>query len=259
MMIQDDLSIVARDVGICYDLRLTSRRTLRQVIGEVIHTNGSPTPPTFWALKQVSFVARAGDIVGVIGRNGSGKSTLLLAIAGILRPDTGAVRTFGRTSTLMTLGAGFDPELNGRENIYLNGAFLGLSKPKVDALLSDIVEFADLGPFIDVPLKKYSTGMRARLGFSIVAHVQSEILLLDEVLAVGDEEFRSRSRERIFELIEQARAIVVVSHDLAFIERTCTKCLWLEHGEVVAFGEPQSVIADYRARSRSGQLPPLGT
>jgi ABC-type polysaccharide/polyol phosphate transport system ATPase subunit len=259
MSVDHRIAIVARNVGIEYDLRLTHRRTLRQVIGETIHMRERSAPPKFWALEDVTFVAERGDVIGIVGRNGAGKSTLLLAIAGILKPDRGVLKTFGRTSTLLTLGAGFDEDLTGRQNIFLNGAFLGFSRARLQRLVPAIVEFSGLGEFIDVPLRKYSAGMRTRLGFSIAAHVEPEILLLDEVLGVGDDEFRRRSRERIFELMEAANAIVIVSHDLNFIEQTCTKALWLNEGRTIAFGDPRTVTQRYAAymQQADGVVRPL--
>lgn len=244
-------AIIARDVGVQYDLRLTHRRTLRQVMGQAIHRRHEARDSKFWALEGVTFVAREGEIIGVVGRNGAGKSTLLLTIAGILKPDRGVMLTFGRTSTLLTLGAGFDPDLTGRENIFLNGAFLGFRRSKIEEILPDIIEFSGLGAFIDVPLRKYSTGMRTRLGFSIAANVEPQILLLDEVLGVGDPEFQVRSRQRIRELIEKAKAIVIVSQDMSFVEKTCTRALWLHEGRTAAFGEPSDVVARYQTHVRS--------
>jgi ABC-type polysaccharide/polyol phosphate transport system ATPase subunit len=242
-------AIIARNVGIEYDLRLTHRRTFRQVLGETIHRRHQEQESKFWALSDVTFVAREGDIIGVVGRNGAGKSTLLLAIAGILKPDRGVMLTFGSASTLLTLGAGFDPDLTGRENVFLNGAFLGFRRSKIATLLPEIIDFSGLGGFIDVPLRKYSTGMRTRLAFSIAAHVDPEILLLDEVLGVGDPEFQVRSRQRIHELMDRAKAIVIVSQDLAFVEKTCTKALWLHEGRAAAFGSPAEIVARYRAHA----------
>jgi ABC-type polysaccharide/polyol phosphate transport system ATPase subunit len=238
--------IVARGVGVEYDLNLTHGRTLRQVMGEMIHGRRGRHEGRFWALDNVTFAAMTGEIVGVIGRNGAGKSTLLLTIAGILKPDRGTLRTFGRTPTLLTLGAGFDPDLTGRENVYLNGAFLGISRAKMTELMPEIVDFSGLGEFIDVPLRKYSAGMRTRLGFATAAHIEPDILLLDEVLGVGDEEFRERSRNRILELIGAASAIVVVTHDLSFVVNTCTKAIWLHEGQTVAIGDPADVVRRYK-------------
>jgi ABC-type polysaccharide/polyol phosphate transport system ATPase subunit len=240
-------AIVARSVGVEYDLRLTQRRTLRRALGENLHPRRQAGPSKFWALEDVTFAAQQGDAIGVIGQNGAGKSTLLLTIAGILKPDRGTMRTFGRVSTLLTLGAGFDPDMTGRENVFLNGAFLGFHRAKIEEVFPAIVEFSGLQAFIDVPLRKYSAGMRTRLAFAIASHVEPEVLLLDEVLGVGDEAFRARSSERIFELMEAANVIVLVSHDLAFVQRTCTKVLWLHEGRTAAFGEPAAVVAKYQA------------
>jgi ABC-2 type transport system ATP-binding protein len=241
---EHDLAIVAHSVGVRFQLDMSRRRTLRQATGELIHRRGKPKP--FWALRDVSITVKSGEVIGVVGRNGSGKSTLLLVLAGILRPDSGIVRVFGKTSTLLTLGAGFQPELTGRENIYLSGAFLGQSRKEMDELLDSIIDFSGLGEFVDVPIRKYSAGMRARLGFSIASHVEPDILLLDEVLGVGDEEFKRRSRERIRQLVSRARSIVIVSHDLAFIESTCTRCVCLDEGTIAATGDPAEVVDFYR-------------
>jgi ABC-2 type transport system ATP-binding protein len=245
MQAEHPLAIVAHNVGVRFDLDVARRRTLRQTFGDFVHRRRKGEP--FWALQDVSITVRSGEVLGVVGRNGSGKSTLLLVLAGILRPDTGIVRVFGKTSTLLTLGAGFQPELTGRENIFLSGAFLGYGRKTMDELVDPIVEFSGLGDFIDVPIRKYSAGMRARLGFSIASHVEPDILLLDEVLGVGDEEFKKRSRDRINDLVARARSIVVVSHDLGFVERTCTRAVWLENGGIEAFGDPTEVVRRYRA------------
>ncbi|MGE5689080.1 MAG: ABC transporter ATP-binding protein [Pseudomonadota bacterium] len=242
-------AIVARGVGVEYDLRLTHRRTLRRTLGENIQARGRREQTKFWALSDVTFSARQGDAIGVIGQNGAGKSTLLLAIAGILKPDRGTMQTFGRVSTLLTLGAGFDPDMTGRENVFLNGAFLGFDREKIEQAFPAIVEFSGLASFIDVPLRKYSAGMQARLAFAVASHVDPEILLLDELLGVGDEEFRQRSRQRMLELMAAANVIVLVSHDLAFVRETCTKVLWLHEGQTAAFGDPASVVARYQTHA----------
>jgi ABC-type polysaccharide/polyol phosphate transport system ATPase subunit len=239
-------AIVAHDLGIKYDLGIRGR-TLRRVMSRLARSSRRhPDEEPFWALKHVDFSVHEGDILGVIGHNGAGKSTLLLAIAGIIGPDLGWLETYGRRPTLLTLGAGFERELTGRENIRLNAAYLGLSRKQIDRLIDPIAEFAELEAFLDVPLKKYSTGMHARLGFSIAAHTEPDILLLDEVLSVGDISFQQKSRTRMFELMEKARAIVVVTHSLPFIADTCTKALWLDHGRVRGFGATEMVLADYQ-------------
>jgi ABC-type polysaccharide/polyol phosphate transport system ATPase subunit len=166
-------------------------------------------------------------------------------MAGILRPDEGSIRTFGRRSTLLTLGAGFDNDLTGRENIYLNGSFLGLSHKTMREEFDEIVNFAELGGFVDVPLRKYSAGMRSRLAFAIAVHIQPDLLLLDEVLGVGDIAFLEKSRRKLEELMQESHAIVAVTHNLEFLKRTCTTMLWLHEGRSVAFGDPDTVIERY--------------
>lgn len=249
------LAVVARDVGVRYDLRLTHRRTIRQAFADALGRSGSVAegPATFWALREVTFVAEQGDVIGVIGRNGSGKSTLLLTIAGILRPDAGLIRTFGRPSTLLTIGAGFESDLTGRENIYLNAALLGFSRRFIERRMKQIIRFSELDRFIDVPLRKYSTGMRARLGFAIAVHTDPDVLLIDEVLSVGDEGFRQKSRAKLDELMQSARAIVVVSHDMSFVRTACTKAMWLDEGRLVAWGPPEDVVDKYVAASERQQ------
>jgi lipopolysaccharide transport system ATP-binding protein len=243
-----DVAVAAEDVGVCYDLRLTPDLTLRKSFNEWLNGlagPGSRRDTSFWALRGVSFVLRPGEILGVLGRNGSGKSTLLLTIAGILQPDCGRIATFGRTSALLSLGVGFEAEATGRENIYLNAAFLGLSRREIDARCDAIVEFSELGRFIDAPLRTYSNGMRQRLGFSIAAHIEPDILLLDEVLGVGDAGFQAKCIAKLGELIGRARAIVVVTHSPQFVAERCSRALWLHEGAVAAFGRPREVADRY--------------
>jgi ABC-type polysaccharide/polyol phosphate transport system ATPase subunit len=193
----------------------------------------------------VNFAIAPGEILGVIGKNGAGKSTLLEVISDIISPDEGAVQVSGRRPTLLTIGAGFERELTGRENVRLNAAYLGFARKEIERLVEPIEEFSELGQFMDQPLKTYSTGMTARLGFSIAVHTDPDILLLDEVLSVGDADFQAKSRNRLSEMMTRARAIVVVSHQSSFIEEICTKVLWLEKGQVRDFGAPESIIAEY--------------
>jgi len=238
--------IVAENVGIEYDLNLTRHRTLRQTISDTVRRTRTKSQK-FWALEDVSFELPRGEVLGVIGRNGSGKSTLLFAIAGILIPDRGRIATAGKTFPLLTLGAGFEADLTGRENIYLNAAFLGVPRKLAEERIDAIIEFSDLGAFIDVPIRKYSSGMRARLGFSIAAHVEPDILLLDEVMGVGDAAFYDKSKAKLKELMKRAQAIVIVSHNADFILETCTTSLWLEDGRVAGEGPPEEVMDDYLA------------
>jgi ABC-type polysaccharide/polyol phosphate transport system ATPase subunit len=233
-----------------YDLRLSRQRTVRSTVGDLLKGRRSSKGSRFWALRDVTLAARAGEAFGIVGRNGSGKSTLLLTIAGIVKPDAGVIRTWGRTSTLLALGAGFEPDLTGRENIYLNAALLGMTRREMDERIDDIVDFSELGDFIDVPLRKYSSGMRARLGFSIASTIEPDILLLDEVLGVGDASFRVKSRERLEDLLVKAKAIVLVSHNLNFVREMCERALWLNEGRVVACGDARVVVDEYEETAK---------
>ncbi len=245
-------AIVVEDLGIRYNLRLTRRTTLKNSLGGMVR--GNQGPGHFWALRHLDFRVGHGEAVAVIGPNGAGKSTLLLTLAGILEPSEGTVDVDGRVSTLLTLGAGFEAELTGRDNIDLVAAFLGLDGKTTAELAPSIIEFADIGPFIDAPVKTYSLGMRARLGFSIATAVTPDILLLDEVLGTGDQEFRAKSQHRIRELIARAKAIVLVTHDLASVEEFCSRAILLERGTIVRDGDPAEVVALYQERTTQQKL-----
>ena len=199
----------------------------------------------FWALKGVSFEVPSGSTFGVIGSNGSGKSTLLKCLAGILVPDKGRVAHVGRLSALLELGAGFHPELSGRENVFLNGAILGLTKKEIDTRFDDIVDFAGLEQFIDTPVKNYSSGMFVRLGFAVAAHVEPDVLLIDEVLSVGDESFQRKSAERIDQFRRDGRTIVFVSHGLGQVQQLCNTVAWIDKGVLKQVGPSADVIAAY--------------
>jgi homopolymeric O-antigen transport system ATP-binding protein len=198
-----------------------------------------------WALRDVSMRLEQGESVGLIGHNGAGKTTLLKLLAGITRPTRGQVHTIGRVASLINLGAGFHPELTGRENIYLNGVILGLSRREVKERFEHIVEFADLGPFIDTPLKRYSSGMYARLGFAVAAHVDPDVLLVDEVLSVGDVAFQDRSIRKMLSFRDAGRAILFVSHNLSAVEMMCQRVIWLDHGSIRLAGPTAEVVRAY--------------
>lgn len=199
----------------------------------------------FCALNDISLEVHDGEVLGIIGRNGSGKSTLLKLIAGVYRPSSGRVQVNGAVAPLIELGAGFHADLTGRENIILNGLMLGLSRKDITQREQAIIEFAELGEFIDTPVKQYSSGMFMRLAFSIATEVDPEILLVDEILAVGDAEFRAKCDERIGEFRRQGRTIVVVSHEMDVVRRLCTRVLLLGSGEVVTDGPPDQVLKRY--------------
>jgi ABC-type polysaccharide/polyol phosphate transport system ATPase subunit len=239
-------AIEARGVGVKYDLRLTRRNTLRQSFRNFRSPRGERD---FWALKDVSFNLVHGESLAVIGPNGAGKSTLLQLLAGIIMPSAGSVEVRGQVSSLLTLGAGFDQELTGRQNILLAGAFLGMDSREMARRLPGVIEFADLGQFIDAPIKTYSSGMRARLGFSIATSVDPDVLLLDEVLATGDQVFRAKSKARVLEIAAAAKAVVLVTHDMNWVTEFCNRALLLERGHVVAEGDPAEVVRIHEEHS----------
>jgi ABC-2 type transport system ATP-binding protein len=203
----------------------------------------------FWALKDVSFDIPRGSTFGVIGTNGSGKSTLLKCLTGILSPDEGSVAIKGDISALLELGAGFHPDLSGRENIFLNGAILGMTNKQIEDRYKDIVEFSELGRFIDTPVKNYSSGMTVRLGFSIAINVDPEILIIDEVLAVGDENFQQKCREKIEDFRQRGKTIILVSHGLSDVANICDQVAWLDKGELQTVGPAVDVVSRYNAIS----------
>jgi ABC-2 type transport system ATP-binding protein len=197
------------------------------------------------ALKDISFEVKQGDFFGIVGRNGSGKSTLLKILAGIYRPTKGSVVTAGRLVPFIELGVGFNPELTGRENIYLNGALLGFSRSEIDAVYDDIVDFAELHRFMDQKLKNYSSGMQVRLAFSVATHAQADLLLVDEVLAVGDADFQRKCFNYFKQLKRTHTTVVFVSHDMNAIREYCTKAIMIEHNEIFAIGRPDKVAQEY--------------
>jgi len=200
---------------------------------------------TFQALKGVSFSVPSGCTYGIVGRNGSGKSTMLKCVAGITRPTTGRISVRGRISALIELGAGFHPEISGRENVFINGMMLGLSKREVTKRFDEIVEFAELAPFIDAPVKTYSSGMYMRLGFAVAINVDPDVLLIDEVLAVGDEGFTHKCLDKFSEFRRRGKTILLVTHSLGLVERFCDEALWIDEGEARASGDPRRVVGAY--------------
>ena len=221
-------------------------RTLKSALLEGSLVRGLSPEESIAALQDVSFTVEKGEAFGFIGSNGSGKSTLLKLVAGMLRPDAGTVAVDGRLAALIELGAGFHPEISGRENVYINGAVLGLSRREVDARLDSIVEFSGLEDFIDEPVKTYSSGMYVRLGFAVAIHTAPDVLLVDEVLAVGDEAFAHRCLRKIEELLASGRTLLLVSHSLSLMEGICDRVLWLDGGKARMVGEPRRVADAYR-------------
>ena len=207
---------------------------------------------TFWALKDVSFDIKRGEAVGIIGRNGAGKSTLLKILSRITEPTTGEIDLYGRVGSLLEVGTGFHPELTGRENIFLNGAILGMSRAEIRRQFDAIVDFAEVEKFLDTPVKRYSSGMYVRLAFAVAAHLSAEILIVDEVLAVGDAVFQKKCLAKMSEVADvDGRTVILVSHNLSAVQSMCRRCIWLRGGEVAADGAPRGVILDYQATSVS--------
>jgi ABC-2 type transport system ATP-binding protein len=216
---------------------------LKEALVEVFKTQKSRE---FWALKDINFTVKAGESIGILGPNGSGKSTLLKLLAGVMQPTEGSVTVVGRIAPLIELGAGFHHELTGRENIYINGAILGLKRAEIEAQLSDIIDFAELEDFIDAPVKHYSSGMFMRLGFSVAVHVKPQILLIDEILAVGDQKFKEKCYARMREFQEQQVTMVLVTHSPGLIEEFCQKGLVLAPGKQVFVGQTGEAVRIYR-------------
>ncbi len=200
----------------------------------------------FWALQDVDLKVRRGEVFGIVGKNGAGKSTMLKVISGVLLPKRGRVRVYGKIAPLLELGAGFHPELSGRENVYLNGSLLGYSKEDMDVVYDEIVDFAELQPFMEAPIRTYSSGMYARLGFAVATAHIPEILIVDEILSVGDEAFQAKCQARMKSFQDQGATVLLVSHGMATIEKMCNRAMWLDHGKVRLIAEPAEVVAAYR-------------
>jgi len=224
-------------------------RSFQELVIRLLHGQGNGRREVFWALSDVSFEVKRGETVALVGPNGAGKSTVLKLVSRIIDPTSGRIVVNGRVGALLELGTGFHPDLTGRENIYLNGAILGLQRAEIHRRIDDIIAFAEMERFIDVPVKHYSSGMYVRLGFSVAVHVEPEILLVDEVLAVGDAAFQRRCLERIDQLRADGTTIMFVSHDLNAVRRLCQRALWLEKGCVVADSSPEAVVCEYATHS----------
>ncbi len=210
----------------------------------------------FWAVRDVSFAVERGEVLGIIGHNGAGKSTILKLLSSITAPTQGQITINGRLSALIEVGSGFHPELSGRENIFLNGAILGMRRDEIAAKLDSIVDFAGVRQFLDTPVKRFSSGMYVRLGFAIAAHLDPDILLLDEVLAVGDAAFQEKCLRRIAELRASGKTIVFISHDLAAVERICGRVILMSKGEIVMSGDPAAVIREYQSHANESSPAP---
>jgi ABC-type polysaccharide/polyol phosphate transport system ATPase subunit len=232
-------------------LRHNREDTLKGRILTLFDSHLRERQESFWALQDVSLEVKSGEALGVVGPNGSGKSTLLRLVAKTLHPTRGQIAVQGRVSPMLEIGVGFNQELTGQENIYLNGSILGLARREIDRLLPSIVEFAELEEFIDVPVKNYSSGMHARLGFSIAAHMDPDILLIDEALSVGDEAFQRKCHQRMTEFRARQKTIMIVSHNLNAVAALCDRVCLLVHGRIAAMGLPEDVLPQYQELARS--------
>lgn len=235
--------IKVEDVSVCFKITNDRISTLKEYFVSVLKRKVKYEE--FWALSDVNFQIEKGEVLGIIGRNGAGKSTLLKVISGILKPTKGSVKVNGNIVPMLELGSGFDYDLTGRENIYLNGSILGYSKTFLNSKFDEILEFSELGKFIDVPIRNYSSGMLMRLAFSIATVVNPEILIIDEILAVGDDKFQAKSKARMMELMSGGTTVIFVSHDIRQIEELCDRVIWLENGAIKKVGATREVCETY--------------
>lgn len=254
-----DVAVRVRDVSKRYKIRVVTRHnTLRDELAYGVRSlvrrnrrsrSTAESASTLWAVKDVSFDVRQGEVLGIIGRNGAGKSTLLKILSRITEPTSGRCEIFGRLGSLLEVGTGFHSELTGRENVYLNGAILGMRKAEIDRKFDEIVAFAEVEQFIDTPVKRYSSGMHVRLAFAVAAHLQPEILIIDEVLAVGDQSFQNKCLGKLGSAAREGRTVLFVSHNLAAVANLCTNGIWIERGHVTMRGDAKSVIEAYMKTS----------
>lgn len=238
-----DNIIVVDNVTMCFNLAEEKTDSIKEYCMKLL--KGQLHFNEFYALKNVSFTIDRGDSVALIGKNGSGKSTLLKILAGVMHPTQGGIAVNGSIAPLIELGAGFDIELTAKENIYLNGAILGFDRAFMDQHFEEIVEFSELREFINVPLKNYSSGMTARLGFAIATIIKADILIVDEVLAVGDFRFQEKCKKKIEELLSGGTTLLFVSHSAEQVKQLCKKAIWLDHGNMMAYGDTEEVYAMY--------------
>ena len=234
-----------KDVGMKFNLGVEKDNSLKMTFIRLFDKRKRIKKSDFWALKNITFNVERGDVVGLIGANGAGKSTLLKVVSGVMKPTEGTVEVDGVISPMIELGAGFDLDLTARENIYLNGAILGYSKEFLDEKFDEIVEFSELKDFLDVPVKNFSSGMVAKLAFSISTVVDPEILIVDEILSVGDIKFQEKSKNKMLSMIKGGTTVLYVSHSLESIKELCNKVIWLNHGKIVMKGNTKEVCDAY--------------
>lgn len=239
--------IDAKGIGVSFDSGKHQDDYKSRVLRFLKNKGKIEQPKKIWPLKDITFQGYQGEILGIIGANGAGKTTLSKIIAGLLKQDKGEITVDGKVTALFSFGMGFNKELTGRENVYLNGMMLGIDLDQINRYIDDIHEFSDLGDFIDQPMKYYSSGMKARLGFSVASHLNPEILILDEALNTGDAKFSKKAAEKMKELVKRAKMVIIVTHSLRYAERNCDRLMWLEGGVVKEIGEPKEIVKNYRA------------
>lgn len=238
--------IKLNNVGIKYNLGIEKNYSFKQLFVDILKgRKRKKVNNEFWALKDIDLDIEKGEVIGFIGSNGAGKSTLLKAVAGVIKPTIGTVKVGGAVSPMIELGAGFDMDLTARENIYLNASILGYSEAFVNEKFDEIVEFSELQDFIDVPVRNFSSGMVARLAFSVATVVEPEILIVDEILGVGDIAFQAKSEKKMMKMIKGGTTVLYVSHNINSIKNLCTKVVWLDHGKVLKEGEPKTICEEY--------------
>ena len=237
--------IILKNVSMKFNLGVEKDNSLKMIFINLFTPRKKKKKDYFWALKDIDFRINKGDVVGIIGANGAGKSTLLKVVSGVYKPTTGTVEVNGKISPMIELGAGFDPELTARENIYLNGAILGYSKEFLEEKFDEIVEFSELKDFLDVPVKNFSSGMVAKLAFSISTIVDPEVLIVDEILSVGDIKFQEKSKNKMMSMIEGGTTVLYVSHSIDSIKELCSKVIWLDHGKIVKMGNAKEICDEY--------------
>lgn len=249
---KDNIMIEVNDVSMRFNLGIEKGFSLKQGFVDLFNKEKRKNKKKneFWALKDVDFKVNKGEVVGFIGSNGAGKSTLLKVVAGVMKPTKGSVKVYGNICPMIELGAGFDPQLTARENIYLNGAIMGYSKELIDSKFNDIVEFSELEQFLDVPVQNFSSGMVARLAFSIATIVEPEILIVDEILSVGDIAFQAKSEAKMLNMINSGTTVLYVSHSIESIEKICSKAVWLDHGHVRKIGNVKEICRLYKESSQ---------
>lgn len=237
--------IILKNVSMKFNLGVEKDNSLKMIFINLFTPKKKKKKDYFWALKDIDFRINKGDVVGIIGANGAGKSTLLKVVSGVYKPTTGTVEVNGKISPMIELGAGFDGELTARENIYLNGAILGYSKEFLEQKFDEIVEFSELKDFLDAPVKNFSSGMVAKLAFSISTIVDPEVLIVDEILSVGDIKFQEKSKNKMMSMIEGGTTVLYVSHSIDSIKELCSKVIWLDHGKIIKMGNAKEICDEY--------------